>query len=113
MKVLIVDDEEAIRESLHDFFTDEGFTVSTAENGAIALDELRRAELPSVVILDLVMPVLSGAALYAEMQKDPRLARLPVIVSTSDPSGAPRGLPVMRKPMDLDRLLGAVRDLMT
>ena len=43
------------------------------------------------------------------MQLDPRLATVPVIVSTSDPSRAPSGVLIMKKPIDLDRLLGAIR----
>jgi CheY-like chemotaxis protein len=109
MKVMIVDDERDIRESLQEFFEDEGFTVSTAANGAIALELLEREPLPCVIILDLMMPVLGGNEVYARMQNDPRLSRVPVLVSTSDPSKAPSGVLIMRKPIDLDRLLGAVR----
>jgi CheY-like chemotaxis protein len=109
MKVMIVDDEPDIRDSLQEFFEDEGFTVSTAANGAIALDLLQRESLPCVVILDLMMPILSGNDVYAHMQSDPRLSAVPVVVSTSDPSRAPSGVLIMRKPIDLNRLLGTVR----
>jgi CheY-like chemotaxis protein len=55
------------------------------------------------------MPVLTGNEVFAQMQLDPRLATVPVIVSTSDPSRAPSGVLIMKKPIDLDRLLGAIR----
>jgi CheY-like chemotaxis protein len=108
-KVLIVDDEREIRESLEEFFQEEGFEVSTAANGAEALVRLREAEPPCVVLLDLLMPVLSGNEVYQTMQQEPRLTGVPVIVMTSDPSRAPSGLLIMKKPMNLTRLLHTVR----
>jgi CheY-like chemotaxis protein len=109
MKLLIVDDEPGIRESLGDFFRDEGFTVITASDGQEALELLAGPELPDAIILDLLMPVLGGAELYALMQGEPRLSSIPVIITTSDPGRAPAGLLIMKKPVNLDRLLGAVQ----
>lgn len=109
MKVMIVDDEADIRDSLREFFEDEGYAVATASNGAQALELLEGDALPCVVILDLMMPILDGNEVYARMQADPRLSSVPVVVSTSDPSRAPSGVLIMRKPIDLNRLLGTVR----
>lgn len=109
MKILIVDDEQDLLDSLAEFFQDEGFSVATARNGAEALAQLGNGDLPSVVILDLLMPVMSGIEVYAAMQNDPRLSKLPVVVSTSDPSRAPSGVLIMKKPVNLNRLLSAVR----
>lgn len=110
IKILIVDDESEIRDSIADFFVDEGFQVTTAANGEDAMRVLRDEALvlPDVIILDLLMPVLSGVDAYAQMQADPRLCGVPVIVATSDPSRAPVGTVTFRKPTRLDRLLGAV-----
>ena len=110
MSVLIVDDELCLLESLQEFLEDEGFSVATATNGAEALDLLERGEIPCLMILDLIMPVVTGNQVYERMQNDPRFANVPVLVSTSDPTRAPEGAFVMKKPIDLDRLLGAVRD---
>lgn len=107
-RVLIVEDERDLLDSLQEFFEDEGFTVQTAANGAEALSLLEANDLPSVVLLDLMMPVLDGNELYARMRADPRLAGIPVIVSTSDPSRAPSGVLIMKKPVNLGSLLGAV-----
>ena len=109
MKVLIVDDERDIRDSLKEIFEDEGYDVSTAANGAEALDRLATEALPCAMVLDLAMPGVGGVEVYAKMQGDPRLAQIPVIISTSDPSRAPSGLLIMKKPIDLNRLLGAVQ----
>jgi CheY-like chemotaxis protein len=107
--ILIVDDDADIRDSLQDFFEDQGFAVVTAKDGGDALERLAQGDPPRVVILDLLMPVLNGGQVYAHMRADPRLADVPVIVSTSDPSRAPSGVEVIKKPLNLDRLLRAVR----
>jgi CheY-like chemotaxis protein len=108
-RVLIVEDERDLLDSLQEFFEDEGFQVQTANNGAEALSLLDSDELPSVVLLDLMMPLLDGNEVYARMRSEPRLASIPVIVSTSDPSRAPSGVLIMKKPVNLSSLLGAVQ----
>jgi CheY-like chemotaxis protein len=109
MTILIVDDETEIRESLEEFLSDEGYAVDSAADGAGALEKLNKEKPPCVVILDLLMPLVSGNEVYDKMQEDPRLSKIPVIISTSDPSRAPTGSTVMKKPINLDRLLGAIR----
>lgn len=109
MKVLIVDDETDIRESLRDAFEDEGYVVSTAANGAEALERLKTEELPSAIVLDLIMPIVGGVEVYERLQQDERLARIPVIISTSDPGRAPAGALIMKKPIDLNRLIGTIQ----
>lgn len=111
MHVLIVDDEKDIRDTLRDLFEDEGHTVTLAEDGARALERLRDRDDWAVVILDLVMPVLTGNEVYEAMRSDPQLAEVPVLITTSDPSRAPRGVPLLRKPLHLQRVLDAVADL--
>ena len=108
MCVLIVDDEPGIRDSLAELFEDEGYTTLTAADGGEAMDVLAGKELPCVVILDLLMPVMNGNEVYARMQTDPRLAGVPVIITTSDPSLAPSGLLIMKKPINVKRLLATV-----
>ena len=110
MKVLVVDDEADIRDSLREFLEDEGYSVASASNGAEALGVLGERDLPGVVILDLAMPKMSGSELYSRMQCDPRLCNVPVLVSTSNPSLVPRGVPALKKPVDLDRLLTYVQE---
>jgi CheY-like chemotaxis protein len=109
MTVLIVDDDDDIRDTLKELCEDEGYAVATAANGAEALTVLAGPVAPCVVVLDLIMPVMTGNEVFATMQRDPRLAAVPVIVSTSDPSRAPGGVQVMKKPVDVERLLQAIR----
>jgi CheY-like chemotaxis protein len=103
--VLIVDDEPDIRDSLGEVLRDEGYAVLTAVNGREALQLLPDLPRPCVVILDIIMPVMSGVEVYAAMQADPQLADIPIVISTSDPSRAPSGALIMRKPINLSRLL--------
>jgi two-component system, sensor histidine kinase and response regulator len=109
--VLIVDDEVEIRETLREAFEDQGFVVRCASNGREGLASLRQFDPPCAVVLDLIMPLMNGNELYAEMQADPKLATIPVVVSTSDPSRAPPGVLIMKKPVDLGRLLSTVARL--
>ena len=74
--VLVVDDEEAIRGSIAMLLEDEGYTVHQASNGAQALDLLRAADAPLVVLLDWMMPVLNGLeVLDAAVQEPVSLSR--------------------------------------
>src|SRR5262245_13335746 len=80
--VLIVDDDHDIREALSQVLGDEGWVVATAADGREALDYLdaHRDALPEVILLDLMMPVMSGGEFRAEQLKDPSLAPIPVVV---------------------------------
>jgi CheY-like chemotaxis protein len=108
VRLLIVDDEADIRDSLAEFFEDKGHEVAVAANGAEAWHRLATEPIPDVVVLDLTMPVLDGNALHARMRSDPRLANVRVIIATSDPARAPAGVPTLTKPIDLERLAALV-----
>ena len=89
--ILVVEDDDELRQTLADLLADEGYHVVCASNGREGLDALAAVQA-SLVLLDLVMPEMSGQDVYAAMQADPRLADIPVIVCTSDPSRTPPGL---------------------
>ena len=107
-RILIVDDEADFLASLAEVFQEEGYQVETAANGRDAMTKMSGEQTPNVVILDMMMPVMSGGEVYAAMRSDPRLAKVPVIVSTSDPARAPEGCAVMPKPIKLTRMLEEV-----
>jgi two-component system response regulator CpxR len=77
-----------------------GCTAVVAANGAEALRLLAETR-PCLVILDLLMPVMSGTELIDAMKRTPDLATIPIVVSTSAPNRAPRGVPVLPKPIDI------------
>ncbi|HMG52796.1 MAG TPA: hypothetical protein VK601_04935, partial [Kofleriaceae bacterium] len=64
---------------------------------------------PCVVILDLLMPNLDGIGMFNAMKQDAALADLPVLITTSDPSKAPSGVLIIKKPVDLGILIENVR----
>lgn len=68
-KILIVDDEEGIRNSLGDYFNRQGFTAILAEDGIQALDKVRE-EKPDVVILDVQIPFLDGLEVCKKIRQD-------------------------------------------
>lgn len=107
-RVLIVDDDEGFRETLRDAFEDAGYDVAVAADGVDAMRALTERSNVRIVILDLVMPRMSGREVYDAMQADPALASIPVIVATSDGTNAPAGARTLTKPLDLHRLLAEV-----
>ena len=103
--VLIVDDDEAERDSLRDVAEMLGLSALMAANAEDALAILEHAR-PCLVILDVRMPGMTGTQMLERMQRDPRLARLPVVMSTSAPEQVPRGVAVLAKPVDVQALCG-------
>ncbi|MCM0757288.1 response regulator transcription factor [Sporomusa sphaeroides DSM 2875] len=77
--VLIVDDEEQIREILSLYFTQEGFAVAEAADGAAALLSAQRVK-PDIIILDIMMPVLDGIEVCRQIRK---FSNVPIIMLTS------------------------------
>jgi two-component system sensor histidine kinase/response regulator len=110
--ILIVDDDENIRDSLREVFEEEGYEALTASNGREALEILTQGpKRADAVILDLLLPVMDGFRVYQAMQADALLSKIPVIVSTSSPARAPSGVVVVPKPLKLDRLIDSVAEL--
>jgi CheY-like chemotaxis protein len=107
--VLVVEDDRDIRETLEDALTDDGFSVMAATNGRQALDLLPSIRRPFAVVLDILMPVMNGREFYERMRRDPRFQAVPVLVATSDASGAPPGVLTMTKPVPLSTLISTVR----
>lgn len=82
--VLVVDDEPSVRSLLGDALAESGHDVSTARDGAEALDRLRGGRLPCVVLADVRMPRMDGFELTSAIQSDPQLASIPVVTLTGD-----------------------------
>jgi CheY-like chemotaxis protein len=109
--ILIVEDDLDIREALAEALGFEGYDVVLAENGQDALDVLRDGPLPDVVLLDLLMPVMSGWQFRKEQLADPALAGIPVIVVSASAPGDARPDRYIPKPFSIDELLTAVAEL--
>jgi CheY-like chemotaxis protein len=111
--VLVVEDHPDLREMLAVMLQAEGYNVETACNGLEALQFLERAQ-PAVIVLDLMMPVMTGDEFRARQLADPRHRDVPVICVTAAPDGLARAAQLgayayFQKPTDFDRLLVAVR----
>jgi two-component system chemotaxis response regulator CheY len=114
VRVLVVEDDTDIRETVAELLVEEGYEVRTAVSGRDALELLEGADpLPDLVLLDLMMPIMDGWTFYDHLQKQPRWATLPIVVISADANvheKAARLNPVacLRKPVGIDELLGVV-----
>jgi CheY-like chemotaxis protein len=110
--VLVVEDDRDIRESLEDVLTAEGYRVITAENGRQGLERLRDQTDPCIILLDLMMPVMSGGEFLAELRANDVLATIPVVVVSAWPDEAAfvraQAQGYVKKPVSLDVLLELV-----
>ncbi len=112
-RILVVEDDRYIRDSLRELLEDEGHTVTCAENGARGLAELEAMRpSPDLILLDLMMPVKDGFQFRSEQRADARFAHIPVVVMSADPRldsrrDALEALAYLRKPVDIDALLSA------
>jgi CheY-like chemotaxis protein len=111
--ILVVEDDRDCRDSLEFLLAASGCAVRTAVNGRQALEILRRSSLPAVILLDNLMPTMTGEQFLEERKTDPRLAKVPVVMlSAWEASAAGKPLEVdayVRKPYDPDRVLALVR----
>jgi CheY-like chemotaxis protein len=107
--VLIVEDEPTLLEVMSFVLESEGFRVEIARNGEEALERLRTGTRPALVLLDLMMPVMSGQEFLDEVARSPSLAPPPIVVLTAGgPMKVPGVVEVLPKPYDLGLLIEAV-----
>ena len=80
-KILVVDDEADVRNFLRAALIEAGFDVILAEDGNIALEEVKK-QIPDLISLDLVMPKKSGAKFHRELSKHKEWSKIPIIIVT-------------------------------
>ena len=109
--VLVVDDDDDIRITLEGILANDGYQVTTAKNGAEAIHLLHDAPPPCVVVLDLMMPVMSGWELLDQMRAEAGLAQVPVVVTSAAADRSPTDVScILPKPLDLDALTHVVAE---
>ena len=111
--VLIVEDDADLREMMAQLLSLEGFQATAVANGREALEYLHDADVPQVILLDLMMPVMDGWEFRRKQQADPALASVPVIVLSALDHARAGNLDAtafLKKPLDFDHLLALVRE---
>jgi len=112
--ILVVDDSVCIREALRDLLVHEGYDVAEAQNGQEALDRLFRRPTPCLVILDLVMPVMTGSEFLLAGRRYAAKRGIPILLLSAmrGQSWAARHVDrALKKPIDAELLLSTVAEL--
>jgi CheY-like chemotaxis protein len=111
LRVLVVDDDAEIRELVAMILSGEGYDVETAEHGLDALARLESGEPPALVLLDLMMPEMSGWELLPEARGRGLLVEVPVVAmsAAANRHELPDGIAAfLAKPFGVDALIGVV-----
>ncbi len=112
--ILVVDDEARVRSALTQLLEDEGYQVAVVRNGKEAIDYLEQSTTaPCLILLDMMMPEMSGVQFRTHQQSNPVLANIPVVVmsaslylaQSADVLGVAE---YIHKPFDIDALLSIV-----
>jgi CheY-like chemotaxis protein len=117
-RILVVEDDRDIRESVVEVLEDEGHVVTAAADGREALDLLHSASPPpDLILLDLMMPVMSGYQFREEQLKLPALAAIPVLVVTADVNARAKleslkAAGFVQKPLKIQPLLDLIEQLL-
>lgn len=109
--IMIIDDDQAIRDALSLALKIAGYRVVSATNGKEGLEKLREDLHPCMIFLDLMMPVMDGWGFIDAYEKDERLPRVPIVVISSfnTESRAVRADTILNKPVDLGRMFQLTR----
>jgi CheY-like chemotaxis protein len=113
-RILVVEDDTATRVAMTMVLQGTGYTVTEAGNGQEALDQLRVAPPPCLILLDLMMPVMDGWQFRARQRQDPTLAAIPVVVISADGGVQQKARALgaagfLQKPIEVDELLDTVQ----
>ncbi len=111
--VLIVDDDDDLREALRDTLVDEGYGAAEARDGATTLEYLQAHPLTPLVLLDWNMTPMNGRQIMDELLRRPDLAHIPVVVLTADARVEKQAtgqgfIGCLKKPVALDALFDVV-----
>jgi CheY-like chemotaxis protein len=107
-RILLIDDNEDLLDVLATLLGARGFTTIVARNGLEALELLENSPPPSVILLDLNMPVMDGREFLVRKAEIQKIAAIPVIITTGNPAQSPANVPILSKPFELPKLIQAV-----
>jgi CheY-like chemotaxis protein len=108
--ILLVEDDYDIRQTLKEVLELEGYSVVPASNGKEAIQTLEQIEKPSLILLDLMMPIMTGWEFLEAQQGDLRFADVPVIVvsAAGDKAKSAKAQAFVKKPIEVDSLLSLI-----
>jgi CheY-like chemotaxis protein len=112
-RILVIEDDPDTRASLFEVLTQRGYSVLTADDGQQAVDLLERGIRPRVILIDLMLPHVSGFDLIRHLRDDPELRFIPTVVITAMPKEQVKVIAdvVLHKPLDFDVLTSTVAAL--
>lgn len=117
MKAIVVDDSSLIRALIARFLITQGFeALVEAKNGVEALQQLASAHVPDLAVLDVNMPVMSGAQLVSFLRANPRFARMKIVLLTAEVDrgrlpGLERVDAFVAKPFTAEKMQAVLADL--
>jgi CheY-like chemotaxis protein len=109
--ILVVDDDDDLRETVQMLLEEMGFSVTVAANGRVALERIHTGSHPNLILLDLMMPEMNGWQFLEHVRHDESLGSIPIVIMTAHRSRDPSGLPpedFLHKPFDAPKLLASV-----
>jgi CheY-like chemotaxis protein len=113
MNILVVEDDEDIRQTLELVLSTEGHQVQTAVDGADALEQMRGGIHPELIIVDMMMPRLDGEGMVREVRGDARFAKIPIVIISGHQNArekaAELGVGLLVKPIEIDQLAETVQ----
>ena len=114
-KILLVEDDMDIQDNLKAFLEMENFEVTTVANGKQALDLLQKEGKPSLILLDIMMPVMNGYEMLAEMKQRNIFLDIPIILLSAatdiEETARQQVVQFIRKPIALDKLLNTIKEI--
>ena len=114
--VLVIEDDDDIRDVIGEILTAEGLHVDVAKDGQEALDKLEGNGHPPVILLDMMMPRMDGETFIKHLRDKPALAEAPVVVISGNAAARDKARQLsaaacLVKPFELDELLGVIHRL--
>ena len=113
-RILVVDDNDLLRENLVELLESEGYQILEARDGHEALEQLGQAPLPDLLLVDMMMPGMGGPELVSPIRAPPGLAGLRIVLATGmvPVRGAAQVDAVLSKPFGVEDLLAKIKPLL-
>jgi CheY-like chemotaxis protein len=112
-KILIIEDDNSIRELLTELLESEGYSVSSVSNGVEGLKFLKAGNEPNLILVDLMMPIMDGYAFRVEQLKNSQWSKIPTVVMSAEANAKDKlkhynVTAFLSKPVELDVILNTV-----